>query len=110
MEYIGVIALEDDLFALGLLTGVLLVGGGIGLKIIRWVQVNPASYLETLVFSVPIGLGIFSLGILALGLSGLLESWVLILWFVACFFWSFQEWWELGSAGLVKFISRCLSV
>ena len=39
LEYVGLRAISDDLFALGLLVGVLLIGGGIGLKILRWFQV-----------------------------------------------------------------------
>ena len=102
MDYTGVRALSDGFFALGLLALILLLGGGVGLKIIRWLRVLPLSYLETIVFVVPIGLGVFSYGILALGLLGLLEAQYLILWFAILFIWSSREWWELASTGTNK--------
>lgn len=102
MDYTGIRALSDSFFALGLLALILLLGGGVGLKIIRWLRVLPLSYLETIIFVVPIGLGVFSYGILALGLLGLLEAQYFILWFVILFVWSSREWWELALTGTNK--------
>jgi len=99
LEYSGPRALADHFFATGLLIGVLLIGGGLGLKISRWLRILPLSYLETIVFAVPMGLGVIAYGILALGLLGLLEAQYFILWFVILFFWSFQDWWELTLTG-----------
>jgi hypothetical protein len=102
MEYTGLRALADSFFALGLLILILLMGGGVGLKIIRWLRLTPSSYLEIIVFAVPIGLGVFAYGILALGLLGFLEAQYLILWFVVLFFWTYNEWRELVSTGKHK--------
>jgi hypothetical protein len=102
MEYTGPRALTDHFFAIGLLIIVLLVSGGIGLKIIRWIRVVPSTFLETIVFVVPVGLGLFAYGIFALGLFGLLEAQYSIVWFAFLFIWSWREWCELASIGMVK--------
>jgi 4-amino-4-deoxy-L-arabinose transferase-like glycosyltransferase len=101
-DYTGLRALSDSFFALGLLAIILLLSGVIGLKIIRWLGLIPSSFLETIVFVVPIGLGVTAYGILALGVLGLLQAQYFILWFIVLFFWSYQEWWELVSSGKDK--------
>jgi len=103
MQYIGLRALTDHFSAVGMLIGVLLVSGGIGQRIITYLRVTPTSYLETIVLTVPLGLGVFSYGILALGFLGLLHAHFFLFWYIFLFYWSFQEWWHLAITGMVKF-------
>ncbi len=102
LEYTGIRAVADLVFAISLLLGVLLVGGGVGLKIIRWLRVIPGSYLEMLAFAIPAGLGAFSYSIFALGLLGLLEPPYFLLLFLVAIVGASREGWELALSGAAR--------
>ncbi len=102
LDYIGINGLANTFFTIGLLIFVLLIGVGMGQKIIRVLKIEPSSFLENLVFCIPIGLGLFSYCIFALGLSSLLHIRYFILLFIITLYWSCNEWWELLILGKNK--------
>lgn len=104
LDYVGPRALLDMGFALGLLGLVLLVAGGLGRKVQRWLKLDGLTSLELAVFGLPIGLGILAYGVLALGLVGLLRPWAILLWLVLIGLWSWQEW-----IGILKGLQGCLT-
>ena len=95
MDYVGPRALLDSAFALGLLGLILLLAGGLGLKVLRWLRLSGLTSLETAVFAVPIGLGTLSYGILMLGLAGFLWPWAILLWLILASLWTWREWSEI---------------
>jgi hypothetical protein len=93
--YTGPRALLDVGFALGLLALVLLLAGGLGRKVQRWLKIEGLTRLEQVVFGLPIGLGMIAYGVLALSLTGLLQPWAILLWLILASVWSWQEWSEI---------------
>lgn len=106
MEYVGPRALLDAGFALGLLGMVLLVAGGLGRKVQRWLGLEGVTRLERAVFGLPIGLGILAYGVLVLGLVGLLWTWTILLWLVLVGVWTWREWPPIAR-GPWKCLSMC---
>ncbi len=103
-DYIGLRGFANSIFTICLLVLVILIGGGIGQKIINWLMIEPSSYLENLVFVIPLGLGLFSYCIFTLGLLGLLNIWYFVLLSSITLYWSCNEWWELLLFGKIKII------
>ena len=95
MNYTGQRAILDAGFALGLLWLILLLAGGLGRKVQRWLKLEGLSHLEQAIFGIPLGLGVLAYGVLALGLVGLLQPWAILLWLVAAGVWAWQEWTEV---------------
>lgn len=95
--YTGPRALLDAAFAIGLLGLVLLLAGGLGLKVLRWLKLQDLTPLEQAVFGLPAGMGILAYGILALGLLGWLRPWAILLWLVLAGVWAWREWNQLVS-------------
>jgi len=65
------------MFALILLFFIILICFGIGKKLLRLLAVQPHSFGEEAIFSIPLGLGILSTLIFLFGILGWLYSWVL---------------------------------
>ncbi len=84
-------ALADAFFSLGLLTLTLAVAMGTGSRVLRRFQLG-LSPLETMVFGVPLGLGVAAYGVLAVGLLGGLNAPVLTGWFIVLMIFSWGEW------------------
>jgi hypothetical protein len=72
------LALVDDVFALGVVVLIGLVGLALGMRLLRPFPLMSLSRLERGALALGIGWGILSLAVLALGLAGLLYSWLLI--------------------------------
>jgi hypothetical protein len=98
MDYVGPRALLDAAFALGLLGLTLLVAGGIGRKVQRWLKLEGETRLEQAVFGLAIGLGVLAYGVLALGLVGSLRPWTILLWVVLAGVWALREWTQIVGA------------
>jgi hypothetical protein len=92
MDYIGPLAILDAAFAVGLLSWVLLLAGGLGWKVQRWLRLEPLTRLEQVAFAVPVGMGILAYGVLALGLTGLLCPWAILMWLIVATAWAWPEW------------------
>jgi hypothetical protein len=95
MTYVGPRALLDAGFSLGLLGLILLIAGGLGRKVQRWLKLDGLTRLERTVFGLSAGLGVLAYGVLALGLVGLLRPRAILLWLVLAGVWSWREWTEI---------------
>jgi hypothetical protein len=91
MDYVGPRALLDAAFALGLLGLTLLVAGGIGRKVQRWLKLEGWTRLERAVFGLSIGLGVLAYGVLALGLVRSLQPWAILLLLTIVAVWTWRE-------------------
>jgi 4-amino-4-deoxy-L-arabinose transferase-like glycosyltransferase len=91
-DYVGPRALLDAGFALGLLGLTLLLAGGLGRKVQRYLGLEGLSCLEQAVFGIPIGLGILAYGVLLLGTVGLLRPWAILLCLGVASVWSWPTW------------------
>ncbi|MFC1975340.1 ArnT family glycosyltransferase [Chloroflexota bacterium] len=105
MDYTGPRALLDTGFALGLLGITVLLAGGLGQKVLRWLRLEDLTRLEQAVFGLAIGLGILAYGVMALGLVGLLHPWTILLWLVLVALWTWREWREIVS-GVPNFFKQ----
>ena len=94
MSYVGVRAIIDSIFALGLLAFVLLLAGSLGWKVQRLLRLESLSDLERAVFGLALGLGILAYGVLVLGLIGVLRPLALFLWLLVVGLWTWREWSE----------------
>lgn len=98
IDLVGSRALLDSAFALGLLALILLIATGAGLRILHYMRLRDLRYSESLVFGMPLGLGMIAYGVFALGLLGSLEPWAIVLWVSAVGLWSKAEWNRLAQA------------
>jgi len=92
MDYIGPWAILDAAFAVGLLGLILLLAGGLGWKVQRWLRLELLTHLEQIAFAVPVGMGILAYGVLTLGLTGLLYPWAILIWLIVAAAWAWPEW------------------
>jgi len=88
MDYVGPRAILDTGFSLWLLGVVLLLGAGLGDRVLHWLDLNKLSRLEQLVLAIPVGLGVLAYGTLALGLVGWLRPWVILLTLLGVGLWT----------------------
>jgi hypothetical protein len=95
--YTGPRALLDAGFALALLAVILFLSVGLGRKVERWLKLEDLTFLEQVVFGLPIGLGALAYGVMTLGLIGLLQPWVILLYLVIVGIWAHQEWSEVST-------------
>lgn len=80
IDAVGVRAIVDAFFALGLAGLILYCGRGLGQLILRRIQIGTADPLLALVISLALGLGVLAYGVLALGLAGRLSPPTVFLW------------------------------
>lgn len=104
MDYAGPRALLDTVFVLGLLGVVLLLAGGLGVKVLRGCRASDLAPLEKIIFALPIGLGVIAYGVMALGLAGMMHPWTIFLWLIFVGIWTRREW-----ASIVAGLPRRLS-
>lgn len=88
----GIRAFLDAVFALGLLALLLLLAGGAGRLLLRWLRFDGLDGLEQALFAVPLGLGILAYGILTLGLVGLLRPGAILIWLLLLAAVTWREW------------------
>jgi hypothetical protein len=86
---IGLSAMANVLFALGLVAIVGLIASAIGLSVIRRLRLEQLTPLEQLLFAFPLGCGVIAYGVLLLGLIGWLraEAIVIVLAVLAIVAW-----------------------
>lgn len=109
--YTGAQALFDSFFALTLLGFILLLAGGLGLKVQRRLGTTTNSTaLEQAVFGVAIGLGILAYGVLILSLVGVLTPTAILIWLVLAGAIAWPEWSEIIDLLLARVTSRSFSL
>jgi len=91
-NYIGVRALLDAFFAIGLLALTLLLSGATGWKILLMLKIDRASNLEVGLFSLTIGMSILAYGVLGLGVVGILTPGMILLWMLGLAIWTIDQW------------------
>ena len=84
-------SIGETFFRIFLLFIFLLVNIGLGKKILKWLRFETDSFLETSLFSLGIGLAIFTYLLVGFGLAGLFNKWVINLLVLAMFFLSYHE-------------------
>ena len=95
ITYTGSRALYDAFFALSMWGLVLLLAGGIGLKVLRWFNLNNLTRIDRAVFGLAIGFGIIAYGVTALGLVGILQTWAILFWLLIIAIISWREWTDI---------------
>jgi len=85
------LSIGETLFRFFLLLVFLLVGAGLGRKIFRWLKFESNSFLESFLFSLAIGLAIFTYAVIGFGLVGLLNKWVINLFFIGMYALTYDE-------------------
>jgi len=110
LNYTGAQALFDSFFALALLGFILLVAGGLGLKVQRRLGTTTYSTaLEQVVFGGAIGLGILAYGVLILGLVGFLTPTAILIWLILAGMIAWPEWIESIEQIQARLTSRSFS-
>jgi len=84
-------SLGNTFFRIFLLLLFLLVNAALGKKVCRWLKFEIDSFLESFLFSLGVGLAIFTPLLIGLGLIGLLNRWVVNLLFPVLFLLSYRE-------------------
>ena len=92
MDYVGPLAIIDNIFSLGLFLLILLISGGTGKKILLTFKTNGLTTLEQIVFGIATGLGVVAYGVLILAVVGMLYSWTIFIWLSALGLWTWREW------------------
>lgn len=84
-------SIGENFFRMFLLFIFLLVNIGLGKKILKWAKFKADSFLETTLFSLGIGLAVFTYLLIGFGLAGLFNKWVINLLVVGMFFLTYNE-------------------
>jgi len=84
-------SLGEVFFRIFLLVLFLLISAALGKKIFRWVGFETGSFLESLLFGLAIGLGIFTYLFIGLGLIGLFNRWTINLSLLGVYLVSYPE-------------------
>lgn len=92
LDSLGASALANVAFTLGLWMLTLLLGLSIGLTVLRFLKATFLTEAEQLIFSLPIGLGVFAYAILGLGLIEHLTPLALLIMFSGFFALTLPEW------------------
>jgi len=92
ISYTGLRAVYDACFALCLWGLVFLLAAGIGLKVLRWFNLNNLTRTDRAVFGLAIGFGIIAYGVTALGLVRFLQPWAIVIWLIIIAIISWREW------------------
>jgi len=85
------LSIGETLFRFFLLFLFFLINAALGRKILNWSGFKINSFLESLLFELAIGLGIFTYLIIGLGIIGLLYRWTVNLAVLGIFFFTYQE-------------------
>jgi hypothetical protein len=92
LDYIGLRAILDSIFALSLLFLTMVLATGLGLKLMHRLEINGLAYHELVLFALPLGIGILAYGILLLGLLGNLQPLVIFIWLIVASVFTHNEW------------------
>ncbi len=84
-------SIGENFFRIFLLFIFLLVNIGLGKKILKWAKFEADSFLETTLFSLGIGLAVFTYLVIGFGLAGLFNKWVINFLVVGMFFLTYKE-------------------
>ncbi len=84
-------SLGENLFRIFLLTLFLLLNIALGKKIVKWLKIESHSFLESSLFSLGLGLAVFTHLLIALGLAGLFNQWSINLLLLGVFLLSYRE-------------------
>ncbi|MEA1963815.1 MAG: glycosyltransferase family 39 protein, partial [Candidatus Aerophobetes bacterium] len=102
-------SIGETFFRLFLLFIFLLINIGLGKKILKWLKFKIEFFLESLLFSLGVGLAIFTFLLIGLGLAGLFNRWVAHLLLLWAFLFTYKEIEDVISQIKVKFKSITLS-
>ncbi len=94
-------ALYDSAFALALLSAIVLVAFGAGLRSARWWAAMPIDGPENSILAAALGLAIIAYGIFALGLLRLFTWWAMAGWVLTLGLWARQEIFSAGDHALL---------
>ncbi len=83
--------LGETLFRIFLLALFLLLNAALGKKLFKWLKIESHSFLESSLFSLGLGLAIFTHLLIGLGLVGLFNQWSINLLLLGVFFLSYRE-------------------
>ena len=83
--------LGETLFRIFLLVLFLLLNAALGQKIFKWLKIESHSFLESSLFSLGLGLAIFTHLLIGLGLVGLFNQWSINLLLLGMFLVSYRE-------------------
>ncbi|MCW3987275.1 MAG: glycosyltransferase family 39 protein [Candidatus Bathyarchaeota archaeon] len=84
-------SIGETFFRIFLLFIFLLISVGLGKKILKWLKLETNSFPEFSLFSMGIGLAIFTYLVIGLGLVGLFNKWVINFLVVGMFFLTYNE-------------------
>lgn len=84
-------SIGETFFRIFLLFVFLLVNIGLGKKVLKWLKFKIESFLESLLFSIGIGLAIFTFLLIGLGLTGFFNRWVGSLLLLGGFLFTYKE-------------------
>ena len=99
----------ETFFRIFLLLIFLLINIGLGKKILKWLKFKIEFFLESLLFSVGIGLAVFTFLLIGLGLAGLFNKWVAHLLLLGAFLFTYKEIEDVVSQIKIKFKGVVLS-
>ena len=83
--------LGETLFRIFLLALFLLLNAALGKKLFKWLRIESHSFLESSLFSLGLGLAVFTHLLIALGLAGLFNQWSINLLLLGVFLVSYRE-------------------
>lgn len=83
--------LGETLFRIFLLALFLLLNAALGKKLFKWLRLENHSFLESSLFSLGLGLAIFTHLLIALGVAGLFNQWSMNLLLLGVFLLSYRE-------------------
>lgn len=95
--------LGETLFRIFLLALFLLLNTALGKKLFKWLKIESHSFLESSLFSLGLGLAIFTHLLIALGLAGLFNQWSMNLLLLGVFLLSYREIESIVQQTRVKF-------
>lgn len=83
--------LGETLFRIFLLSLFLLLNAALGQKIFKWLKIESHSFLESSLFSLGLGLAVFTHLLIGLGVAGLFNQWSINLLLLGVFLLSYRE-------------------
>ena len=81
----------ETLFRIFFLALFLLLNAALGRKLFKWLRIESHSFLESSLFSLGLGLAVFTHLLIALGLAGLFNQWSINLLLLGVFLLSYRE-------------------
>lgn len=85
------VSLGETFFRIFLLILFLLVNTALGRKVLGWLRVESESFLEQMLFSLGIGLAIFTYLLIGFGMVGIFNKWTMSLLLVGMYIFTYNE-------------------